>query len=209
MGVIVRRIFLGTVLALALSALPAQGQVAWDSPMLLGPATPSGWGVFLVDPSPGRGIGALGTWRGDDGGGGLGYRLGLAEGAGDKLAVYSGIDVSGFLLRHSDEFPLDVLWVTGGGMGVGDAFLLSFPLGASVGRELEAEGVLFHPYLAPRVVLDAVLGRDGPEDGSDLDLGFVVDVGLDISFQADWSIRFAASVGDRSTLAIGVSFLGF
>jgi hypothetical protein len=64
--------------------------------------------------------------------------------------------------------------------------------------------VWFNPYVAPRVVLDAWLGRDGPGDDVSLDLSF--DLGVDIAFDPGWAIRFAASVGDRSALAIGFSF---
>ncbi len=192
---------------LAISAAPAQGQVAWESPMLLGPASPAGWGVFLVDPSPRSGIGVLTTFRSADAPAGLGYRLGLAEGARDRLAVYGGIDVSGFLVRHSPDFPLDVIWLAGAGFGAGDHFRLGFPLGAAIGRMFDADGVVFHPYAAPRVVLDAFIGRDRPDDN--LDLALVVDLGIDVAFQPNWAVRFGASVGDRSALAIGMSFRVF
>ena len=184
-----------------LAASPGAAQVAWDSPLMVAPNTPAGWGVYLVDPSPGGGIGVLSTWRASTAPGGLGFRLGLAEGHRDRLAVYGGLDYSGMLLRSSADFPMDVAWVTGVGLGVGSNAILSAPLGVSLGRDFEADGVWFNPYVTPRVVLDAHFGGNG-----DLDLGLVVDLGIDLAFDPGWAIRFAGSVGDRSALAVGMSF---
>lgn len=201
-----RKLTTGVVVGalLAVVATPVQGQVAWDSPFMVAPNTPAGWGVYLVDPSPGDGIGILSTFRPSAGGGGLGYRLGLAEGRRDDLAVYGGIDMSGYLIRRSGDFPLDVVWLLGAGLGAGDDVVVSFPLGAALGRDFQADGVWFNPYLGPRVVLDANFGDD-----DDLDLRLSVDLGFDISFDPGWTIRFAGTLGDASALAIGLSFRVF
>ena len=188
---------------LLLAAVPAQGQVAWDSPLLLSPESPAGVAVFLTDPWPGGGIGFLATWKGT---GNLGFRGGVAEGWMGDLAVYGGMDASGRLVTRSDEFPLDVDWVTGVGLGIGEAALLSAPLGVSIGRGIQADDVWFNPYFAPRVVLDAWLGSDRPRDG--LELNLAVDLGIDVAFQPDWTIRFGATLGDREALVIGMGFRG-
>jgi hypothetical protein len=184
-----------------LAAAPAKSQVAWDSPLMVAPNTPAGWGLYLVDPHPGGGIGVMTSWRSATAPGGLGFRLGLAEGRRDRLAVYGGLDVSGMLLRRSPDFPMDMAWVTGAGLAVGDDVLLSFPLGIALGRDFDADNVWFNPYVSPRLVLDAFFGDD-----SDLDLRLVMDLGLDLAFDPGWAIRFGGSVGDRSALAIGMSF---
>jgi len=189
---------------LVLPALPAQGQVAWDAPMMVSPSAPTGWGVYLSDPSPGGGIGVFSTWRP---GGPFGFRVGLAEDSLDKLSVFGGVDFSGRLIRETEDFPLDVDWVTGAGFGIGDTSLLSFPFGASIGRELETDGIWFNPYLTPRVVLDAYFGDDPPTDA--LSLGLGVDLGLDVVFDPGWAVRVAGSFGDRRALAIGISFRVF
>jgi hypothetical protein len=197
-----RRALLGVLAGfLLVPAAKLEGQVAWDGPLMVSPSTPPGWGLYLADPSPGSGIGVISSWRS---GGPLGFRIGLAEDTQEELAVFGGVDVSGYFMRASDDFPVDIDWVTGAGFGVGDSFLMSFPLGLSVGRELVTDDLWFNPYITPRVVLDAYLGGDRPEDT--LTLGLAVDLGMDISFDPGWAVRFAGSIGDRRALAIGVSF---
>lgn len=192
---------LGVGVVCLLAAAPAESQVTWEAPLMVAPNTPAGWGVYLVDPWPGDGIGVLSTFRSSTAPGGLGFRLGLAEGPGGDLAVYGGFDVSGTLLRQSADFPMDMIWVTGAGLGVGDSALLSFPLGVSLGRDFQADGVWFNPYVTPRVVLDAWFGGDG-----DMDLGLAMDLGIDISFEPGWAVRFAGTLADHEALAIGLSF---
>ena len=182
-------------------AAPARAQVGWDSPLMLSPSTPPGWGIYLIDPAPGRGIGVVTGWRGE---GPLGYRIGLAEDPREDLSVFGGIDVSGVILRASGDLPIDIDWVAGAGFGAGDDFLLSFPLGVAIGREMVGEGIWFNPYTSPRVILDAYLGDGADEEN--LSLGFAVDLGFDVSFESGWAVRFAGTVGDREALGIGVSF---
>ena len=192
---------------LLLAATPIRGQVAWDGPLMVAPNSPAGWGIYLVDPSPGPGdgIGVLTTWRGAAAPAGIGYRLGLAEGRGGGLAVYGGLDISGYLVRRSADFPMDMIWVTGGGLGVGDDILVSFPLGVSLGRDFEADGVWFNPYVSPRLVLDAWFG-DTRAPSNELQLGIALDLGVDLAFDPGWAIRFGGTVGDRGGVAIGMSF---
>ena len=198
-----RRMLLVTLGAMTLAAVPADAQVAWDAPLFLSPQTPVGLGIYLVDPGPSDGIGVLATWRG----GGPGFRIGLAEDGRDDLSVYGGVDFTARLVTASTEFPLHVNWVVGAGFGAGDDLALSFPLGLSLGRGFNAETVLFSPYIAPRLVLDAFFGGNGDEDDSDdLDLGFALDLGLDLSFDPGWAVRFGASLGDRDAIGIGLSF---
>jgi len=41
-------VFVALTVALAFST-PLKAQVAWDGPLLVGPETPTGWGIYLVD----------------------------------------------------------------------------------------------------------------------------------------------------------------
>lgn len=188
---------------------PVRGQIAWETPMLIGPGAPGGFGIHLMEPWPGNGLGVLGTYRTSPVPVGLGFRIGLGEDRRDDLSVFGGVDVAGFLVRSSGDQPLDVLWFAGAGIGIGDDALLSFPLGLSIGADLRADNVIFRPYVAPRVVLDACLGdrcRPGLREDDNLDLDIAVDLGLDLSFAPTWTIRFAATLGDRDALLIGVAF---
>ncbi|HEX7051952.1 MAG TPA: hypothetical protein VF188_17220 [Longimicrobiales bacterium] len=202
----VRTIGLAAVLVLA-GVGTVRAQVAWDSPLLLPPRPQGGPGIFLVDPAGGE-LGVLGMWRSGRAPNSLGFRVGLAEDNTDDVSVFGGVDVSGTMTRSSRDFPLDISWVAGGGVGVGDDVLLSFPLGITIGHTFIGDGAQFTPYVIPRVILDAFFG-DGPgDDDSDLDLDAAFDLGVDIGFQRGWVIRFGATfAGDRDdALAIGIVF---
>lgn len=195
------------VLAMALGAVlatagQASAQVAWDAPFLTPPQAQPGLGLYLADPSVGD-IGFVGTWRAPGKSRNLGFRLGLANDWRDELSVFSGVDVSGALTRATTDFPLDVDWVFGAGLGVGHFAFISFPLGLSVGHTFVGDGVRFTPYMTPRVALDA---RMGGGIKSDIDMSFSVDLGLDIAFQPTWRIRFGGSFGDRDAVALGIVF---
>jgi len=198
-----RHVFLPVTLGLALWVVPLSGQVSWEGPLMVSPSTPLGWGVYLTDPTPGNGIGIMSTWRS---GGPFGFRIGLAEDRVEKVAVFGGIDVSGRLIAATDNLPVDVQWVTGAGFGIGEDVLLSVPLGLSVGREMEGEAVRVNPYVTPRVIVDALIGSEDPE-AEDLTLVLAVDLGLDLSFDQGWIVRFAGSLGERKAISIGFSFL--
>ncbi len=182
----------------------ASAQAAWDAPMLLAPGAPAGWGLHLVDPSPGDGIGALVTWRANPAPVGLGFRVGLVEGAQSDVAVIGGFDVSGALYRGDAQTPVDLMWFAGAGVGLDDDVRLSFPAGIAAGWAFNGPEVQFRPYVAPKIFLDAFLGLDD-DTRDDLDLGVAVEIGLDLAFSQPWAIRTAASFGDRDALSIGIS----
>jgi hypothetical protein len=154
----------------------------------------------------------MGTYRTSPVPVGLGFRLGLGEAPADRIGIFGGVDVSGSLIRPTNDQPLEVLWFTGGGLGAANHLLLSFPLGLSVGAVIESDGVTFSPYASPRVILDICSGdREKPKGypckaDDSLDLGVAVDLGLDLSFDPSWMIRFAATFGDRDALLIGIAF---
>jgi hypothetical protein len=197
-----------TVLLAAALVLPAgaSAQTAWDSPLLLPPRPQPGLGIYLADMHAG-GLGVLGAWRSSTWNYGL--RFGLSEGSGDEdVAVFGGVDYTGLINTATSDFPLDVDWLLGAGAGISDGVRFSVPLGLTLGVSFQGEDARFVPFMTPRVVLDAFFGNDAR--GSDLDLDLAVDVGLDLRLMrgpmAGKSIRFAASLGDRDALAVGVVF---
>lgn len=186
----------------AVLAVPAAGQIAWDSPALVSPAVPSGVSLFVLNPAGGD-FGGLATFRHAAGPVGLGYRAALAEEAGGDLAVSGGIDASGFLARGVEGSEVDVVWWAGGGVGVGSETLFTAPLGIILGWTGSGGDVLLSPYGGAHVVLDL-----SSVDGDSVNFDGVVDLGLDLVLGSGWMIRFGASLGDRESLALGIKLPG-
>lgn len=197
-----RRTLMATLLLVAVTT-PVAGQIAWDSPALVSPAVPSGLSLFVTNPAGGD-IGALGTFRHAAGPVGLGYRGAIAEesGSGD-LAVSGGIDVAGYLARGVEGSEVDVIWWTGGGVGVGTETLFTAPLGVMLGWTGSGGEVVLSPYGGAHVVLDL-----SSADGDSVRFDAVVDLGLDLVLSSGWMIRFGASLGDRESLALGIKLPG-
>jgi hypothetical protein len=197
-------------LVLASFILPTtvSAQIAWEAPLLVAPNAPVGVSLMLAEMSPHDGLAGLVAWRGESAPGSLGLRAGAGEGAGGSFAAFAGLDFSGWILRARDDMPIDIAWVTGVGLGAGNYVLLSAPLGASFAYEVRGPDLWFNPYVTPYLVLDAALGNDRPSNRDDLDLGIAVDIGADLAFSSEWAIRFAASLGDRQALAIGLHLPG-
>jgi len=192
-------LIIGTLLVLPASA---HAQIAWDTPLLVAPRDMPGFGLFVADVYGGD-IGVIGTWRAPQWN--FGLRAGIADAHDADVGVLLGLDFEGSITRATNEFPLDVDWVTGAGIGVSDGAAVSIPLGLIVGHTFRAEGALFTPYVSPRVVLDLLFGGEG-EDNSDADLDLAVDLGLDLRLSTDFMIRFGGTLGDREGVAIGVVF---
>lgn len=189
----------------ALCALPAsvQAQIAWDTPLLVAPNDMPGFGLYIADVYGGD-IGVIGTWRAPQWN--FGLRAGIADPHDADLGVLLGLDFEGPITRSTNEFPLDVDWVVGAGIGVSDGAAVSLPLGLIAGHTFRAEGALFTPYVSPRVVLDLLFGGDGPDNETDAQLDLAVDLGLDLRLFQDFMIRFGGTLGDREGVAIGVVF---
>lgn len=188
----------------------SSAQVAWQAPLLAGPGATSGLGFHLTDTDPGTGIGGLLTWRGSAVPGGIGVRVGLAEGFRGDLTGYGGIDVTGRLVGPTEDFPLVMSWATGAGAAVGDYAMIGFPLGLFVGRTFSEEDVRFSPYAGAVLALEGHIGRESQtgQEQDELDLGIVVDLGTDIAFTSEFAIRFGGTVGDRNALSIGIVLPG-
>lgn len=190
----------------------AEGQVVWDGPMLVSPGAAAGWGLHLIDPHPGDGIGGLFTWRANPAPVGMGFRVGVVDGNFDNPALIAGLDVAGEVYAVDEEdFSLDVMWFAGAGFGLDDVLTLSFPLGMAVGWTFQDENLALRPYVAPRMVVDAILGDlpAGAPPRDDFDLGFAAEVGVDLAWTSRFGIRAAGSFGDREAISVGVTFPGF
>ncbi|HEX6559342.1 MAG TPA: hypothetical protein VF021_07760 [Longimicrobiales bacterium] len=172
---------------------------AWDAPYYVPPAVTPGLGIYLMDVAGGDlGVGL--TWR--PRAGSFGLRAGIAETPVNDIGVFGGIDFSGPITRSNYNFPLDVDWVFGAGLGVSDYVLVTVPLGVTLGHTFHGQGASFTPYLTPRVSLDAAFNNGN----SDADLALTVDFGLDLRFSQRFLVRFGAAMGDHEALGIGLVF---
>jgi hypothetical protein len=187
----------------AVAAAPLSGQIAWDSPPLIGPASPLGFAAFLTSLSPGDGIGGLATWRHETGSLELGYRVAVVEGADSDFALGGGVDISGVLSAGIEEADIQVLWWSGLGAGVGEDVLVSIPVGLVAGWTGSGDDVVFSPYVGGHVALDFT-----NIDGDEISFDALLDLGLDLFLVSGWVIRFGASLGGREALALGLRLPG-
>lgn len=197
-----RRLLFVITLA-AVAAAPLSGQIAWDSPPLIGPASPLGFAAFLTSLSPGDGIGGLATWRHETGSLELGYRVAVVEGADSDFALGGGVDISGVLSAGIEEADIQVLWWSGLGAGVGEDVLVSIPVGLVAGWTGSGDDVVFSPYVGGHVALDFT-----NIEGDEISFDALLDLGLDLFLVSGWVIRFGASLGGREALALGLRLPG-
>lgn len=191
--------FASIALACAALTVPASAQTAWDAPALISHAAPSGASVFLFSPAGGD-LGGLLTFRHSAGPVGLGYRAAVTdEAASDGIAVSGGVDISGYLSRGVEDAPLDLMWWSGIGAGIGTETVVTVPIGAVIGWSGRGSDVVISPYAGGHLALDFVTGP-----GDAVQLGGSLDLGLDLDLDSGWLIRFGASVGDRDAVALGV-----
>lgn len=187
------------VMATAGAPKALSAQSAWEAPALVSPTAPSGASIFLTNPHGGD-LGGLVTFRHEAGPVGLGYRVGVADQqGGDGVAVAGGIDFSGFLARAVDGSEIDVMWWSGVGASLGDATVVTFPLGAVLGWSGGGDDITLSPYAGGHLALDISAGNDS----NDVNLGGSFDFGVDLHLASGLLVRFGGSFGDREALAIG------
>ncbi len=194
-----KRITTALSLLACMSPVALSAQATWDAPSFMHAGAPSGLTLALIDSDPGDGLGVLGIWRRTEAPIGVGFRAGISEAGNNHTVGIFGFDLSGLLPGLTQDSEAQALWWTGAGVGVGNHFSASFPLGMVFSWNGMNEGVSFVPYGGGHIVLDLVThGND------DLRLNGVVDLGLDVTFPSGWAGRFSAALGDRDALGIGV-----
>lgn len=177
---------------------------------MLAPHAPRGVGVTAASyaAAPGDGWGVVLSWRAAAAPTGLGFRMVAGEGRGDRYALGAGVEASAWIARVSESFPVDLIWTSGIGGSYGSSAQVALPIGLSAGRSFGQEGVWFNPYAATRVIVEGRFGGRAPE--SELDLQLATEVGANVSFDRNrrFILRMAASIGDRSALALGAQLGG-
>lgn len=198
-------------LAAVTLAAPAARAQAWDVPSFNTPYGEDGYGLYLLFQNDVNDPGGMLTWRRSGPDFDIGFRGGAISSSWasppgqSSLGLFGGIDVKNEWIHADEQFPLDVAWVTGAGLGWvpdHDVALFRIPFGFSLGRSLVEPNTTITPYVYPRVLLDAAF-QDGPNH---LDGNFDLDLGVDVMLQQRWKLRFAATVGQDDALGFGVAF---
>lgn len=209
--------------ALLLAAVPllparasAQAGPAWDAPSFHLPGGEDGYGLYITFPQDVGAVGAAGTWRTSGTYVDLGLRGGIANverpGGASDLGLSVGVDLKNELISAYESFPLDVAWATGvGASAVPERDLASVrvPVGLVVGRRIEADGVTVTPFAYPRLALDATFREDRPGPGGrgdETDLRVDLDLGADVRFRDEWSVRVGFTLGRAFTAGAGLTF---
>ncbi len=185
-------------------------QVPWETPLLVAPHAPRGVSLLAASyaAAPGDGFGVIVNWRHTNAPG-VGFRIAGGQGRGETNAAGAGIDVSGWISQANKDFPIDMIWFTGVGGSYGRFAQIALPMGISAGHSFgENNPVWFSPYAAARVIMEGRVGGAAPDD--EFDLQIATELGANLSFDRNrkFVVRMAASMGDRSAVAIGAHLGG-
>ncbi len=202
-----------SVLALVglLAGLPsaASAQFAWETPRMLGPDTQGGLAVHWLQAEtlPGDDQGVMVVWQPPGLPDNVFLRGGAGTGAGDQSAGFGGIDVRTRIADARPGQPLDIAWIAGAGVGVGDYLLFTVPVGLTAGRSWASGSVWFSPYLGIGVAMDYRRSLDDEDDIDDeFDVYPTADLGVDLALDPGrrFILRAGAALGDRQAIALGV-----
>ncbi len=201
-------IFSTTAILAAAVAPPVLAQIAWDTPRLTGPESPSGLGVYWAraEVLPGDGDAVFGTFSLPGTGGAITLRGGLGTGVAEENAFFGGVDLRAPIAVHDASQPFDVAWSGGAGLGFGEYFLISVPFAVSVGRSWSSSSVWFAPYVSAGAALDYRLGDDDAVPDEEFEIQATAGLGADISFDPArrFVIRVATALGERQAVAVGL-----
>ena len=162
----------------------------------MAPQSESSLGVYLSDFGD---LALEGIARGNFGGFNLGLRGGIVD-ADDNTGVTIGGE-----LRNPLELgtaPLDMAFTAGVQGLLGDFDGIGAQVGLSIGHTFvpDTGGLRFTPYIHPRV---AFIDPGEPADG---DLELLADVGFDLDFASNLSLRLGNNVGDGADWGIGLAW---
>ena len=204
----------GLAVVTALVSLPhgAAGQIAWDTPRMIGPETPSGLGFYWIrgETLPGDDDAIAASFGLPGTGGSVILRGGVGYGVAEEESAFGGVDLRAPIARHSDTQPLDIEWTGGAGIGVGEYWLFTVPMAISAGRSWSSGSVWFAPYVSLGVAFDYRYGDSDFAPDDEFEISSSAGVGADIAFDRSRNIviRTAAALGDRQAIAVGLSFGG-
>jgi hypothetical protein len=208
----IRRAAVGVVCAILSGPIQASGQIAWDTPRLIGPESPSGLGVHWMraEVLTGDGDALFGTWGLPGSGGAVSVRGGIGKGVGNQRAAFGGVELRAPLARHTDTQPLDLEWSGGAGVGVDEYVLVTVPVSVSAGRSWSSGAVWFAPYVTVGAALDYRLGDSDFAPEEEFEVQATAGLGVDLSFDAArrFVVRAASALGDRQAVTVGLMITG-
>jgi hypothetical protein len=197
----------GLGLAMVLAS-PAAAQIAWDTPRLVGPESPSGIGVYWMraETLPGDRNAVFGSWSLPGTRGAISVRAGIGTGVAEENAAFGGVDLRAPIARHSATQPLDLEWSGGAGVGVGEYLLASVPVAVSAGRSWASGSVWFAPYVSVGATFDYRYGDSDFVPDEEFEIQATAGVGVDVAFDAARRLVFraATALGERQAIAVGV-----
>ena len=191
-----KRWYLAAAAAAVLVSAPAGAQIA--TPTFQSTARAGNdVGIYLSD-GPGD-LAVEGIWRRNMGVGDLGLRLGFADiGDGDLLL---GVDWRQPLSLGTAPIDLDL--TLGAQAALGDVSGAGGQVGLAFGHTFVSPGLKVTPYVHPRVALLSSLGTGA---GNDAELKVLADVGADLDFAPNLSLRFGINLGDGADWGIGLAW---
>ncbi|MFG0307213.1 MAG: hypothetical protein ACF8Q5_13470 [Phycisphaerales bacterium JB040] len=201
----------GFVFLALLVGLPSalHAQFAWETPRMLGPDTQGGLAIHWLQAEtlPGDDQGVMAIWQPPGLPESVFLRGGAGTGAGDETAGFGGVDVRTRIATSREGQPLDIAWIAGAGVGVGDYLLFTVPVGISAGRSWASGSVWFSPYVGIGVAMDYRRSLNDDDDFDDeFDVYPTADLGVDLALDPGrhFILRAGASLGDRQAIALGV-----
>jgi len=205
-------VLFGSAMLLLLSAVSGSGQIAWDTPRMIGPESPSGLGFYWMrgETLPGDDDAVFATMSLPGTGGSVSLRGGVGYGVAGEEAAFGGVDLRAPVARHTETQPLDIEWSGGAGLGVGEYWLFTVPVALSAGRSWSSGAVWFAPYLSLGAAFDYRYGDSDFVPDEEFEISATAGAGADISFDPArrFVIRASASLGDRQAIAVGLSIGG-
>lgn len=162
----------------------------------MAPRPESSLGVYVSDFGD---LAVEGIARGSFGGFNLGLRGGIVD-AGDATGVTIGGELRNPLSLGTA--PLDLAFTAGVQGLLGDFDGVGVQAGLSLGHTFvpDTGGFRFTPYIHPRI---AFIDPGEPADG---DLELLADVGFDLDFAQNISLRLGINLGDGADWGIGVAW---
>jgi len=203
-----RRKTFATALFFLIAPAGAGAQMAPDTPRMMSPNGPGGFGVAYLRAGvlPGDHQALFLTWT-LPGNPGIRVRGGVGSGHEGEEAAFGGVDIQTPIARRG-TLPFDLDWQAGAGVGVGSHLLITVPFGITAGTSWSSGSVWMAPYASVGVAADLHLGD--AFEGEPFEVDPALDIGLDLSLDdaRHTVLRAASSLGDRQALSVGIAIGG-